>query len=70
MHSVPGEPPKPLVRIASGGELSRIMLALKSILTDVDNIAVLIFDEIDAGIGGKTAESIEKKLKRVSNEHQ
>jgi DNA repair protein RecN (Recombination protein N) len=66
----PGEPPKPLARIASGGELSRVMLALKSILADVDNLPVLIFDEVDAGIGGRTAESVGKKLKRISNKHQ
>ncbi|MEW6213648.1 MAG: AAA family ATPase, partial [Nitrospirota bacterium] len=66
----PGEPPKPLTKIASGGELSRIMLALKGILADVDNIPILIFDEVDAGIGGKTAEGVGKKLKRVSNKHQ
>jgi DNA repair protein RecN (Recombination protein N) len=66
----PGEPPRPLVKIASGGELSRVMLALKSILADFDSIPVLIFDEVDAGIGGKTAESVGKKLKVLSNKHQ
>jgi len=66
----PGEPPKPLVRIASGGELSRVMLALKNILADVDNLPVLIFDEVDAGIGGRTAESVGKKLKKISDKHQ
>ncbi len=66
----PGEPPKPLVKIASGGELSRVMLALKSILADFDSIPVLIFDEVDAGIGGKTAEGVGKKLKAISNKHQ
>ncbi len=66
----PGEPPKPLIKIASGGELSRVMLALKSILADFDSISVLIFDEVDAGIGGKTAESVGKKLKALSNKHQ
>jgi DNA repair protein RecN (Recombination protein N) len=66
----PGEPPKPLIKIASGGELSRVMLALKSILADVDNMPVLIFDEVDAGIGGRTAESVGKKLKKISNKHQ
>ncbi len=65
-----GEPPKPLSKVASGGELSRIMLALKSILADVDNIPVLIFDEVDAGIGGKTAERVGKKLKAISKRHQ
>ncbi len=66
----PGEPPKPLLKIASGGELSRVMLALKSILADVDNMPILIFDEVDAGIGGRTAESVGKKLKKISNKHQ
>jgi DNA repair protein RecN (Recombination protein N) len=66
----PGEPPRPLIKIASGGELSRVMLALKSILADFDSIPVLIFDEVDAGIGGKTAESVGKKLKVLSNRHQ
>jgi DNA repair protein RecN (Recombination protein N) len=66
----PGEPPRPLAKIASGGELSRVMLALKNILADVDSIPVLIFDEVDAGIGGKTAESVGKKLKIISDKHQ
>jgi DNA repair protein RecN (Recombination protein N) len=66
----PGEPPKPLIKIASGGELSRVMLALKSILADVDNMPILIFDEVDAGIGGRTAESVGQKLKKISNKHQ
>jgi len=66
----PGEPLKPLSKVASGGELSRIMLALKNILADVDSIPVLIFDEVDAGIGGKTAESVSLKLKGLSKAHQ
>ncbi|MEK7742664.1 MAG: DNA repair protein RecN, partial [Nitrospirota bacterium] len=66
----PGEPLKPLAKVASGGELSRIMLALKNILADVDSIPVLIFDEVDAGIGGRTAESVGMKLKRLSKTHQ
>ncbi|MEJ2697795.1 MAG: DNA repair protein RecN [Candidatus Sulfobium sp.] len=66
----PGEPPKPLLKIISGGELSRVMLALKSILADADRVPVLIFDEVDAGIGGKTAESVGKKLDRISAAHQ
>ncbi len=66
----PGEPPRPLAKIASGGELSRVMLALKTILADFDSIAVLIFDEVDAGIGGKTAENVGKKLKMLSTKHQ
>jgi DNA repair protein RecN (Recombination protein N) len=66
----PGEPPKALSKVASGGELSRVMLALKNILADVDNLPVLIFDEVDAGIGGRTAESVGKKLKKISDKHQ
>ncbi len=66
----PGEPLKPLSKIISGGELSRVMLALKSILSNVDDIPVLIFDEVDAGIGGKTAESVAKKLDLISGGRQ
>ena len=66
----PGEPLKPLSKIISGGELSRVMLALKTILADVDNVPVLIFDEVDAGIGGKTAESVGRKLDMISEKHQ
>ncbi|NWF98644.1 MAG: DNA repair protein RecN [Nitrospirae bacterium] len=65
-----GELPKPLTKIASGGELSRVMLALKAMLADFDSIPVLIFDEVDAGIGGKTAEMVGRKLKRLSQKHQ
>ncbi len=65
-----GENLKPLSKTASGGELSRIMLALKSIMAKGDNIPVLIFDEIDAGIGGKTAETVGQKLKHLSSHHQ
>ena len=66
----PGEQPRPLLKIASGGELSRVMLALKNILAGVDNLPVLIFDEVDAGIGGRTAESVGRRLKKISNNHQ
>ena len=66
----PGEPLKPLSRIISGGELSRVMLSLKTILADLDNTPVLIFDEVDAGIGGKTAESVGKRLGVISGRHQ
>jgi DNA repair protein RecN (Recombination protein N) len=66
----PGEPLKPLARIISGGELSRVMLALKSIPAEVDSLPVLIFDEVDAGIGGRTAESVGKKLRAISEKHQ
>ncbi|MBN1221647.1 MAG: DNA repair protein RecN [Candidatus Aminicenantes bacterium] len=66
----PGEDPKPLRRIASGGELSRIMLALKSIGKDGEKMKTLIFDEIDSGIGGKTAEFVAQKLKGLSIDNQ
>jgi DNA repair protein RecN (Recombination protein N) len=66
----PGEPLKPLSKIISGGELSRVMLALKSILAEVDSLPVLIFDEVDAGIGGRTAESVGRKLRAISGKHQ
>jgi DNA repair protein RecN (Recombination protein N) len=65
-----GEPLKSLIKIASGGELSRIILALKSVLVENDNIHTMIFDEIDAGIGGKVALSVGKSLKRISNYKQ
>ena len=66
----PGEDPKSLVKIASGGELSRIMLALKTILVEGDNIPTLVFDEVDAGIGGAVAEEVGKKLKRIAVKRQ
>ena len=66
----PGEEPKPLAKIASGGELSRIMLALKTILLEGDSIPTLVFDEVDAGIGGEVAEEVGKKLKRVATKRQ
>ena len=66
----PGEGFKALGKIASGGELSRIMLALKNILASVDKTPTLIFDEVDAGIGGKMAEVVGRKLWRVSRERQ
>lgn len=66
----PGEPPRSLARIASGGELSRVMLALKSILARADATPTLIFDEVDAGIGGRTARIVGEKLFRVAQSHQ
>ena len=66
----PGEDLKPLRRIASGGELSRIMLALKASGKEADESATMIFDEIDAGIGGKTADSVAQKLRRLSRGRQ
>jgi DNA repair protein RecN (Recombination protein N) len=66
----PGEDPKSLAKIASGGELSRIMLALKTILVEGDSIPTLVFDEVDAGIGGAVAEEVGKRLKRVAVKRQ
>ena len=66
----PGEEPRPLAKIASGGELSRIMLAFKTILAEGDDIPTLVFDEVDAGIGGAIAEEVGKKLKRVAATRQ
>lgn len=65
-----GEPLKPMARVASGGELSRVMLALKSVLADVDQVPVLIFDEIDTGVGGAVAATIGKRLKALGHYHQ
>ncbi len=66
----PGEDSRALKNIASGGELSRIMLALKSVLAGVDRVGTLIFDEIDAGIGGRVAEVVGRKLKLIGRERQ
>ncbi len=66
----PGEPLKPLVKIASGGELSRVMLAIKSILADSDGVDTLIFDEIDTGVSGRAAMSIAKKLSVIGKNKQ
>lgn len=65
-----GEALKPLVSIASGGEISRVMLALKVILAESDRMPTLVFDELDIGIGGRIAESVGHRLKLVSREHQ
>lgn len=66
----PGEKIKPLNEVASGGELSRIMLAIKSILADVDAIDTLIFDEIDVGISGRTAQKVSEKMAYIAKRHQ
>ncbi len=65
-----GEIPKPLTKIASGGELSRVMLALKTIMADKDKIATMIFDEIDTGVSGRAATKVASKLKQVSSGKQ
>jgi DNA repair protein RecN (Recombination protein N) len=66
----PGEPVKPLAKIASGGELSRLMLAIKSLVLGRGEIPTLLFDEVDAGIGGRAAEIVGQKLKKVAAAHQ
>lgn len=66
----PGVPPKPLRKIASGGEISRIMLGIKSIFGDRDRIQTMIFDEIDTGISGRTAQAVAEKVFELSKTHQ
>ena len=65
-----GEEEKPLIKIASGGEMSRIMLVIKSVLADVDKVPVLVFDEIDTGISGKAAKAVSEKMEKIANSHQ
>lgn len=65
-----GEPMKPLSKVASGGEMSRVMLALKTVLADTDDIDTFIFDEIDTGISGRTAQKVAEKLKVIAQKHQ
>ena len=66
----PGEPLKPLARIASGGESARLLLALKSILSRVDEVPTLVFDEVDVGIGGRAGQVVGEKLWGISDQHQ
>ncbi len=65
-----GEESKELIKIASGGEMSRIMLAIKTVLADIDEVPILVFDEIDTGISGKAAKAVAEKMKIISNKHQ
>jgi DNA repair protein RecN (Recombination protein N) len=65
-----GHEPRPLARVASGGELSRVMLALKTILARLDRVPTLIFDEVDAGIGGKVGLQVGETMRRVASYHQ
>ena len=65
-----GEDEKELIKIASGGEMSRTMLAIKKVLADSDKTSVLVFDEIDTGISGNAANSVAQKLQAISNKHQ
>lgn len=65
-----GEEFLPLVKIASGGELSRIMLAIKTVLADVDKVSTMVFDEIDTGISGKAAKAVSEKMEKIAQKHQ
>jgi len=66
----PGEPPRPLAKVASGGELSRLMLAFKCLLAGKDMVETVIFDEVDTGIGGEAAESVARKIRELAEHHQ
>lgn len=66
----PGEPPRSLARIASGGELSRVMLALKTLLARVDDVPTLVFDEVDVGIGGRALQAVGEKLAEIAKRRQ
>jgi DNA repair protein RecN (Recombination protein N) len=66
----PGDPPRPLAKIASGGELSRVMLAVKQALARTDHVLTYVFDEVDAGLGGGAAETVGRKLKKLASERQ
>jgi DNA repair protein RecN (Recombination protein N) len=70
LSSNPGEPPRPLGRVASGGELSRMMLALKTVLAEMDQVPVLVFDEIDTGVGGAVAAAMGTRLRKLGSFHQ
>ena len=66
----PGEPPRPLVRVASGGEISRIMLSLKLALMDVNSVPTMVFDEIDVGVSGRISDALGRKLRRLTANRQ
>ncbi|MCL4217405.1 MAG: DNA repair protein RecN, partial [Candidatus Hydrogenedentes bacterium] len=66
----PGEKLKPLRQVASGGEISRVMLALKTVFADADNIPTLVFDEIDAGVGGAIASKVAERIRELTQSHQ
>ncbi|MEA4847502.1 MAG: DNA repair protein RecN, partial [Clostridiaceae bacterium] len=66
----PGEPEKPLSKIASGGEMSRVMLAIKNAFSDIEKAPCVVFDEIDAGVGGQTANMVGQKIKTISKNSQ
>jgi DNA repair protein RecN (Recombination protein N) len=66
----PGEPPRPLRAIASSGEMARVMLALKTVLAAEDDVPVLVFDEVDANVGGETANAVGEKMRQIARNHQ
>jgi DNA repair protein RecN (Recombination protein N) len=66
----PGQPAAPLAKVASGGELSRLMLACRSVLAALDDVPTLVFDEIDAGIGGEAGLAVGRRLARLATTHQ
>ncbi|MDB6053621.1 MAG: repair protein RecN [Verrucomicrobiales bacterium] len=66
----PGEPAKPLRSIASSGEMARVMLALKTVLAEQDSVPILVFDEVDANVGGETATTVGKKMRKISKKRQ
>ncbi len=66
----PGEPPRPLRAIASSGEMARVMLALKTVLAAEDEVPVLVFDEVDANVGGETARAVGEKMRQIARQHQ
>ena len=68
--AAPGQPARPLAKIASGGELSRVMLALKGVLGEADTVGTLVFDEVDAGLGGTAARSVGRRLAQLARTHQ
>lgn len=66
----PGEPPKPLAKVASGGEMSRLMLALKSLLAKIESVGTFVFDEVDSGVGGRTIQKVGEKLAKIAQTKQ
>lgn len=65
-----GEPPKPLAKVASGGEMSRLMLALKSLLANIESVGTFVFDEVDSGVGGRTIQKVGEKLAKIAETKQ
>jgi DNA repair protein RecN (Recombination protein N) len=70
LSATPGNAPRPLARAASGGELSRVMLALRVVLAGIDKTPTLVFDEVDAGVGGRTAAAVGRRLAQLARHHQ